>query len=148
MSYNVDSAEIISGKLTISASAYHQWKDDEGLPEISPFDGLDASFFTRKCKNGHDSGGKKFCGDCGAEAQEGPATVEITSFHWGGCGSGHAYYDALPRFLAALEGSADLVFVWEGGDSISGVRVENGKVVEHEVVQTLGPPCKKQGFKT
>lgn len=59
------------------------------------------------------------------------------SFWWYGEWSGHCL-DALKELLAEFAGSADLVVCWEGGDSFLGLRVKDGYVTEHEVVQALG----------
>ena len=60
-------------------------------------------------------------------------------FDWQGEGSGHAY-DLLKEFIAPMiRGRAELVFTWEGGDSLTGLIIEDGKVTECDVVQTLRP---------
>lgn len=67
-----------------------------------------------------------------------PATdYEITAPWWYGNWSGRT----LDAFIAALEvtsGEADILLTWEGGDSFTGLRVRNGVVTRHKVVQVLG----------
>lgn len=48
----------------------------------------------------------------------------------------------LPEFLAMTEGEADILVVWEGGDSIGGLRVKNGAVEEMDVEYVLLPKAK------
>ena len=43
----------------------------------------------------------------------------------------------LPEFLAMTEGKADLLVIWEGGDSVSGLRVEDGVVEKMDVEYVL-----------
>jgi len=51
-------------------------------------------------------------------------------------GTGYAE-DLLKKILPAFNGSVDLVLIWEGGDSISGLRLKDGKVTKHEVGYVL-----------
>lgn len=48
-------------------------------------------------------------------------------------GSGIVYHELLLPALAKSTGKLDAVLIWEGGDSISGVRVDNGKVEEYQI---------------
>lgn len=63
--------------------------------------------------------------------------VEIQDLGWYGEWSGRSYRDVLPKVLAKTKGAADLLFVWEGGDSFTGLRVKDGVVVEKRVVIRL-----------
>ena len=64
--------------------------------------------------------------------------LEIVQFWW----SGEAQEEE-PRFLKRdpprTKGTADILFTWEGGDSFSGLRVIDGRVIECDVVQALRP---------
>jgi len=63
----------------------------------------------------------------------------IDRLSWYSEGSGHAFQDVLiKKILPLTRGSADFSVVWENGDTITGLRVVDGKVTEHEVIMTLG----------
>ena len=57
---------------------------------------------------------------------------------WRGTWSGNSYDTLLKKVLPETQGSADIVYTWEGGDYFSGIRVVNGVVTKHEVVRALG----------
>lgn len=57
-------------------------------------------------------------------------------FWYNGEGSGWAF-DALKERLKEFKGSAELIVAWEGGDAVSGIRVIDGIVTEHEVKMSL-----------
>ncbi len=59
-------------------------------------------------------------------------------FDWYGEGSGGTFETLRDKVLPAFLGSADLLLVWEGGDSQSGLRLVNGIVTEHEITFALG----------
>ena len=61
---------------------------------------------------------------------------QIGQVEW--CGECANDEEALFRALSYTQGSADLLVIWEGGDSLTGLRVHNGVVTEHEVVMRLG----------
>lgn len=61
----------------------------------------------------------------------------ITNISWCGEFSGHSYDLFIERVLPKIEGKMELFVLWEGGESIEGLRVENGKVTEHEVKFSL-----------
>jgi hypothetical protein len=58
-------------------------------------------------------------------------------FWWNGERSGSSF-EALLEVLASFEGEIDLVLIWEGGDSIDGLRLRNHKVTRHRVLCSLG----------
>ena len=64
----------------------------------------------------------------------------ISSPYWYGEGSGTLWDTLITKVLPKTRGTADLIYCWEGGDSYTGIRVQDGKVTEHEVVQSLGNP--------
>lgn len=110
MSYNIDSVRALSSTLRISKKNAKKAAKLE-LPELHPLDDL-------------------VFGD------DGYAPVD---FGWSGECSGNLYTETLPKFVKLIEGDADLVFTWEGGDSHTGMRIRSGKAVECEVVMTLAP---------
>lgn len=122
MSYNVDTAEIIRGELRMRYENYLAWRvrGDE-LPEINPFDIEE---------------------DVVAEHLNENRRFVFEDFGWGGIGSGGRYYETLSLIAADLEGEADVLFTWEGGDSHTVVRFKDGKAIEHEVVFAVGKATK------
>lgn len=50
--------------------------------------------------------------------------------------------------LAEFSGNADLLVTWEGGDSFGGVRLRDGKVSHHMVVQALGAEVQDENEST
>jgi hypothetical protein len=56
-------------------------------------------------------------------------------------GSG-ASFQILTKIIPLLKGEADLVFLWEYGDSVSGLMIRDGKAVDCEVSYTLVVPKK------
>lgn len=62
------------------------------------------------------------------------------SLTWCGEGSGYSYVDVfLKEVVPCLKGKADFVLTWEGGDSITGLRIKDGKAVEMDVAHKLVP---------
>jgi len=64
--------------------------------------------------------------------------LEVTRVDW--CGEGANKVEELRAALSHTQGLADLLIIWEGGDSISGLRVKDGEVTEHVVSIKLGEP--------
>lgn len=62
----------------------------------------------------------------------------IDTLEWSGEGSGHIYDSLLKIVLPKTMGSVEVIFTWEGGNSINGLRVKNGIVEECEVTLKLG----------
>lgn len=119
MSYNVDTATYITGSLSITK--------ENALKAIAIFgDRLPECGFLvdilEKAKPGEG-------------IPEGAHEIEFPGFH--GEGSGYVFEET-KQALALCHGDADVLFAWEGGDSYSGLRVEGGKVTEHEVIFALG----------
>ena len=115
MSYNIDTIDTLCSTLRISRKNAEKAISLTGLPEIHPLDDIDGLEF----------------GDDGY--------AKIERFSWCGEGSGWAFKSTLRKFVALLEGDADLILTWEGGDSHSGVRIRGGKMTQCEVVMTLAP---------
>lgn len=66
-----------------------------------------------------------------------PGFFKVIVSDWIHDGSGYGY-DRLKECLKLTTGEADLILIWEGGDTVGGLRVKNGKVTEHKVIQALG----------
>lgn len=113
MSYNVDSTEILSGELFIRVADLDKWRlRQNGLPEVSFIECFD---------------------ECLSYIQ-GMEWYKINKFWWYGEGSGNAYHETLPAIIADLRGEAEIVFTWEGGDFVSGLRIKDRKATEHNKV--------------
>ncbi len=106
MSTNITNVEIVAGSLRISKeNAEKAWRLDH--PERLEL---------RRLQFGED----------------GYAT--FGRFDWSGEGSGHSFSDGtFAQFVALTDGSADMVFVWEGGAWYDGVLVRDGKVLQRHI---------------
>ena len=112
MSYNIDSWEQIAGeKLRISKknATKLRRKFRDSSPEMWFLDGL------------------KFGDDDHADM-----VLDISSE-----GSGNFYHEHMAEIAKVLEGTADFVLTWEGGDSHSGLRIRDGKAYTMDVVFSL-----------
>lgn len=113
MSYNANSCRIIDGELTMdpvkAAALLVKFKGK--LP--------DNNFLEKHAKLG-------------------PEIEPLTNAAWSGEGSGYSWNE-YREALSATQGAADIVVIWESGDSVSGLRVRNGTVTEMDVKYTLVP---------
>lgn len=146
MGYSITTTDTLSSTLRITKTAYLRWKEQH-LPESNPLDRLSLKDFGAlpTCQNGHEQDrDKPFCPECGVPVQAVESTAPIERFFWGGVGSSNYYHDGtLGRLAADLEGEADIIFTWEGGDSFSAVRIKDGKATEHKVEMALGDLIKE-----
>lgn len=122
MSYNIDSITVLYASTDFGIrleqlDALRAKYELQHAPEISIFD-PDWPTFSRNSVT--DSG-----------------FVRPQNFWWNGEGSGHSYGE-LVEVLSHFDGSVDLELVWEGGNSIDGLKLRNHAVTRHEVVRTLG----------
>lgn len=119
MSYNIDSIEIVKGKLTINKELAQNFNDrhNDDLPEWN---------FINAILEGDELVIEK-------EDEDG---VHLKRVPWCHQGSGRSF-EQFKEALELTKGKADLVLIWEGGDSINGLRISNGKVEEKEVKMTL-----------
>jgi len=62
--------------------------------------------------------------------------LEVTRVDW--CGEGANNTEDLFAALSHTQGMADLLLIWEGGDSMTGLRVNDGEVTAHDVDIRLG----------
>lgn len=108
MSENISHAEYLSGKLFIDASVVPFLRDayKRNMAEINFLDSDDL----RDMMDG---------------------TFEILQPCWSGECSGWTYGDTLSDILKHTTGEADIVFFWR--DSVTGLRVRDGKVEERKV---------------
>jgi hypothetical protein len=63
--------------------------------------------------------------------------VTLKDLWWYGEGSGSTYDTFTDEVLPATTGKANLVIIWEGGDSVTGLRVIDGTVTECDVGYVL-----------
>lgn len=117
MSYNIDHVEYLKGKLMITrenlAAAREAVKEDK--PETNFLDDALEQF----------------------DVAGGPDdAVEIENPWWNGECSG-VFSDNFEKALSFTKGTADLIVTWEGGDSVNGLRVEDGKVTQKKVRRQL-----------
>lgn len=146
MSYNVDSVEIVRGSLRIRPEDVRKLRDKHKsqLPEDCFLTELRIAK-TAKCENcaALNDVDAAFCKKCGlkmpAPTEEG---VEIKRLAWNGEGSGWSFDTLKDKIAPFLMGEADVVFTWEGGDSVSGLRFKDGKVIECDVGYVLTPKKK------
>ena len=112
MSYNIDSIETLKSTLEITAKdlrAIYRKYGDDNFPEDCFLQELDA--------------------------HEEDATWEIENLIWEGTWSGNStdtLHDILKNFMT---GEGEFILTWEGGDSITGLRV-----IEKDGVRTVTEP--------
>jgi hypothetical protein len=123
VSHNIDSVDVLLGKLWISRAKLRQAcrrvKEDD-RPEGCFLNDLEER----------------------EKADDELEIFEVTEPDWHGEGSGHAY-ETFKVTLGFTTGSMDLVLSWPRGRS-SGLRVVDGKVEEMDVVRQLVPREKKK----
>ncbi len=123
MSYNIDTIHVLSGQLSLRAADARKLVRDESGPEDCFIEDLEDI----------------------VHGDEVPKIIDLdmNNFRWRGEGSGNSWEEYfLPDVVPLLRGEAELVVVWEGGDSFGGIRIKNGKATEHEVVHSLGKKLK------
>lgn len=124
MSYNVDSTEM-RGALTISAAAVLDLRIEHKIH--LPMGGCFLNDLYEKAY--------LHCADGQPDEQ-----LQIHRFAWSGDWSGISIGEGvLEKVAKHLRGQADVLFTWEGGDSTSGYRIDNGTITECNVTWTLTP---------
>ncbi len=121
MSYNVDDFKVLSGQLSIRAAD------------------------VRKLRKGYKANGpcnETFVDDLfeiidGEDDAPQIIEIEMSEFRWTGEGSGSSWDYFTDSVVPMLRGSADVVVVWEGGDSVTGLRIQDGKATDMGVKMTL-----------
>ena len=116
MAYNIDHSFYIKGELKISVENARKLinEEDYSFPECNFLDDLQCLL------------------DANPELSD-DEFLPIENFTFSGMSSGWRYDDVLKEIAPMFVGCADILFVWEGGDSFSGLRFENGKITEHNV---------------
>lgn len=137
MSYNIDSVTILSSsELRILRIEVARLREDlkGNLPECHFLDEI-VDVWTCSCAKQTQTMSANFCSNCGAMLSDKEVTLD--GLQWCGSGSGHTF-EEFKTALRSVRGRADLLLVWEGGDSMTGLRVEDGRVTEHDVLVSLG----------
>lgn len=109
MSYNISMIKVLSGDILMSQEKYLAWESKtEDLPESNPFD-------ENRPVN-----------------EEGKVSlINGESFYWSGEFSGTSYNNGtFKKVIGDTEGYAELLFIWEYGDTIEGVKVKDGRFWE------------------
>jgi len=113
MSYNIDSAQVVSNK-----NARMRVADIRMLLAVIT---TPESCFLKKLA-------KKYTEETNKDEE-----IPVDSFEWCGTWSGKSF-DVLEKQVAPLiKGYLEVVFVWEGGDDTSALVIENGKVKNADV---------------
>ena len=61
----------------------------------------------------------------------------LTEFEWVGEGSGNSWRDLIGEIASKIVGKVEAILTWEGGDSVTGLRIVDGKLTEPAVSMTL-----------
>lgn len=117
MNYNIDTTIKLSGQLFIRRPAfkklYNKHIDYLNISQKITFL-LKTPFDEVRCKN-----------------------QSLLEIRCSGTLSGSFYKNALPDILKHTTGEAEYVFIWEGGDSITGLHIKDGVVTEKGVKLSL-----------
>ncbi len=123
MSYNIDDFKVLSGQLGIRAADVRklrkEYKDNGPCNETFVDDLFEI-----------------------IDGEEDPPKVidiDMNSFRWTGEGSGSTFDYFRENIVPMLRGFADVVIIWEGGDSITGLRIKDGVATEMDVEHRLVP---------
>jgi hypothetical protein len=66
--------------------------------------------------------------------------IKLRSFEWCGTWSGNSWKTLIKQVAPKVMGEVEAIFTWEGGDSIGGLLIKDGKVAEVDVKQQLVRP--------
>lgn len=126
MSYNISSTKTLLSTATITAGNVRRLlashRDD--LPGDSFLETMNDEL-ERRAKNGF------WVPD--------DQVLPLANLTWRLSGSGHAFNLLTKTIAPHIRGRIEVVFVWEGGDSLSGLIVDNGVATECNVDYTLIP---------
>jgi hypothetical protein len=115
MGCNITHCETLKCSAWISADDVEEiLKHEEGwLPEMSFMDGVKPFKVAKKGK------------------------YTIKEFRWCGTCSGRFWEFLLNEIGPRIHGTIEAILTWDGGNSVSGLRIKNGKVTEPDVIQSL-----------
>ncbi len=118
MSYKIDSVDTIRSTLTVTRKKWSTLK--------------------KKFDNGQLCAAELNFVDYLSEKDFVDDVARIERVEWCGESSGNSFHDGIfAKAIAATSGDADLIMYWEGGDSVGGVKIRNGKVREVNVRMEL-----------
>jgi len=124
MSYNIDSVD------TLVLEAWMDPKDIILLCEKDDDEGVMPQIcFIKELEH-----------DAKAALKSGATRVNLKNFWWYGEGSGRSYDFLVNEVAPVVKGEVDAIFFWEGGDSICGLSIKDGKVAKCEVEMSLIKP--------
>ncbi len=61
------------------------------------------------------------------------AQIKLTKLNWCHSWSGMSFDVLINNIAPMIKGNAEVVFIWEGGDSISGLKINDGIVTKCDV---------------
>lgn len=118
--YNITSCQYLNGGLTIQISAAQQLLEQfagQHMPEIHLLQQIAAK-----------------------DVPDTSPSLRLLDLSFQGEFSGSCYHDGvLHRILGKTQGTADILIVWESGDSFTGLHVENGEVQERTITLNVAP---------
>lgn len=130
MSYNIDSVTMLKNdnlRMTVGNVRRLVVQLEEDLPEFNFLTNLNRDIKSR-IKIG--------------ETLSDEIELPINELAWCSTWSGNSFSIFLKKVAPHILGSADAIYTWEGGDSISGLRIVNGVATQHDVIQALGEEIK------
>ena len=123
MSYNIDTWKTKRlENLTIPREAFYRSERTDWHPECDEGTDLFAGQITLHCGCDQTIKGTLDSGQ-----------IRITEFDMAGEGSGTLYHEILEPALKESRGYLEAVLVWEGGDSITRLVVNDGEVTSEEI---------------
>lgn len=67
--------------------------------------------------------------------------IPLPNFRWSSTGSGHAFHEHMLQTVAPkIMGLVEAILTWDGGDSVTGLLIEDGRGVECDVERTVVRP--------
>lgn len=139
MSYNIDTCKTLRSTLTLSRENYQKIISEmyRDLPESSFINNLNDIYRPFKYMI------SIYPPQPPEKVPEIPEKINIDRLNWCGEGSGYTFETLLlQKIVPLLEGSGEVVFVWEGGDYLSGLQIDNGSYQECHVGYVLTPKVK------
>lgn len=127
MSYNIDSVTCLKLEAWMYSQDIRRFLEDDEEGRISLAEG---NFLTEISQK---------------SLQKDDVKIKLPNLWWYGEFSGTSYKEVLIKQIAPLiHGEVDAVLTWEGGDSVSGLRIKDGVVEEMDVEYVLVPKKEKK----
>jgi hypothetical protein len=119
MSYNIDTVQVLSSTAQIKAKDIIELLEGDNFPEDCFLNALRKPAMKALLKGDPDK------------------LLDVEEFNWRGECSGSSFEYFRDNIIPLISGEAELVFVWEGGDSVSGMRIKDGTCKECQVEYKL-----------